>query len=135
VTTYDFEVSAIISARADVVFATWMSSTGHSRMTGGEALIDSRVGGSYSAWGGYITGTTLVLESPRCLVQSWRSADFGPDDPDSTIEVTFDPLESGTRVTIRHRGVPSDQRGYESEGWAEFYLEPMTTFFARSPAG
>ena len=101
----------------------------------GEALIDPRVGGSYSAWGGYITGITLVLESPRHLVQSWRSANFGPDDPDSTIDVTFDTFESGTRVTIRHRGVPSDQRGYESEGWAEFYFNPMMAFFAGSPSG
>jgi uncharacterized protein YndB with AHSA1/START domain len=135
VTTYDFEVSDIIRARPDDVFATWMSSEGHSQMTGGDALIDPRVGGSYSAWGGYITGTTLVLDSPTHLVQSWRSADFGPGDSDSTIDVTFDPVEGGARVTIRHRDVPSDQRGYESEGWAEFYFDPMKAFFEGSPAG
>lgn len=132
---YDFEVSAIIPARPADVFATWMSSKGHSRMTGGEALIDPHVGGFYSAWGGYITGTTLVLDSPTHLVQSWRSTDFGPGDPDSTIDVTFDPVESGTRVTIRHRDVPSDQRGYESEGWAESYFSPMRAFFGGTPAG
>ena len=62
-TTYDFEVSAIIPARPADVFATWMSSKGHSRMTGGEALIDPHVGGFYSAWNsppGWATSRTSV---------------------------------------------------------------------------
>jgi activator of HSP90 ATPase len=127
--TYDFVVSDVVVAPRAEVYDTWLSSEGHSAMTGGIALIDAREGGSYSAWDGYITGVTTLLDAPTRVVQSWRSANFGPEDPDSTIDVTFEEVGGGTRVTVRHSGVPIDQRGYEEGGWAKSYFEPMKAFF------
>jgi activator of HSP90 ATPase len=127
--TYDFVVSDVVSAPRAEVYDAWLSSEGHSEMTGGTAVIDAREGGSHSAWNGYITGTTTLLDAPHRVVQSWRSADFSPDDPDSTIDVTFEEVEEGTRVTIRHSRVPIGQRGYEEGGWATSYFEPMKAFF------
>jgi hypothetical protein len=38
-----------------------------------------------------MTGTAIELESFHRIVQSWRTSQFTEDDPDSQIEVTFDP--------------------------------------------
>ena len=127
--TYDFEVTAIVPATPRAVFDAWMSSTGHAAMTGAGAEVDARVGGQYSAWDGYITGRTLALEPGRRIVQSWRTAEFADDHRDSTIEVLLEPTEGGTRVTIRHTGVPADQTGYERGGWQENYFDPMQAYF------
>jgi hypothetical protein len=48
-----------------------------------------------------MTGTAIELESFHRIVQSWRTSQFTEDDPDSQIEVTFDPsiLRSSERAS------------------------------------
>ena len=127
---YSFEVSGEVPASPQEVFDVWMSSEGHSAMTGGAAHIDARVGGQFDAWDEYIHGTTLVLEAPDRLVQTWRSANFGDHDEDSQIEVTFVATETGTLVTVRHSNVPDGDLGYENGGWQQSYFTPMKSYFS-----
>lgn len=128
--TYNFEVSAIVPASPEQVYETWLSSSGHTAMTGADASVDPRVGGNYDAWDGYITGRTIALDPGRRIVQSWRTADFTEEDLDSEIDVLFEAVDEGTRVTINHSDVPALQRGYEEGGWEESYFVPMREYFA-----
>ncbi|MGD1014454.1 MAG: hypothetical protein ABR963_08730 [Acidimicrobiales bacterium] len=59
---YDFEVSGLVAASPEAIYRAWMSSDGHSAMTGGEAHVDPVVGGEFTAWDQYIKGTTLELD-------------------------------------------------------------------------
>jgi len=127
---YDFEVSDTIPATAHDVYAAWMSSEGHSAMTGADAQVDPRVGGTHSAWDGYITGRTVALEPDRRIVQTWRTSEFADEHPDSQIEVLLEPVEGGTRLTVRHTNVPDGQLGYQHGGWQESYFDPMRAYFA-----
>ncbi len=128
--TYDFEVSGTMSASCEDVYRAWLSSEEHTAMTGGDAVIDPTVGGAFTAWGPYITGTTLELEPFYRIVQSWRTERFTGADEDSQIEVTFEPVGDETLVTIRHSNVPSEHRGYEDGGWQKSYLDPMKDYFS-----
>lgn len=127
---YDFEVSDTLPGTPDAIYEAWMSSDGHTAMTGAEAHVDPRVGGAFDAWDGYITGHTLVLEPGRRIVQSWRTSEFTDEHEDSQIEVLLDPTGEGTRVTIRHTNVPDGQLGYEQGGWQDSYFDPMREHFA-----
>jgi uncharacterized protein YndB with AHSA1/START domain len=129
--TYDFELSAVVPAAPADVYEAWLSSELHSAMTGGAATIDPVVGGTFVAWDGYITGTTLELEPPRRVVQTWRTQNFVDGDADSRIEVLFTPEGDGTLVTVRHRNVPVGHQGYENGGWAKSYFDPMIAYFAQ----
>lgn len=126
---YDFEVSDVLPATPEAIYAGWLTSDGHSAMTGSQARVDARVGGEFEAWDGYISGRTLALEPGRRIVQSWRTAEFSAADEDSRIEVLLEPLGGGTRITLRHTNVPNDQRGYEQGGWQENYFDPMRAYF------
>ncbi len=128
--TYDFVVSEQIPAPPEEVYAAWMTSEGHSAMTGGEAHLGPNVGDEYDAWDGYIHGTNLVLEPPRRIVQTWRSANFTDEHEDSQIEVLLEGNDEGTLVTVRHTSVPSDQLGYEDGGWQKSYFDPMKAHFS-----
>lgn len=128
--TYNFEVSEQIPASREEIFSAWMSSEGHSAMTGGVAHVDPVVGGAYDAWDGYIHGTTLALEPSTRLVQTWRSAGFTEENEDSQIEVRFEANDAGTLVRVRHSIVPSDHQGYENGGWQKSYFDPMKAYFA-----
>jgi activator of HSP90 ATPase len=127
--TYDFEVSDEIPASPEGIYEAWMSSEGHSAMTGAEAHVGPAVGDEFDAWDGYIHGKTLELEPSRRIVQSWRSTQFTDNDEDSRIEVLLDGNDDATLVTVRHSNVPSDHRGYEDGGWQQSYFTPMKAYF------
>jgi uncharacterized protein YndB with AHSA1/START domain len=127
---YAFEVTGEIPASCEDVYCAWLSSEMHTDMTGGDAVVDPVVGGEFSAWGDYIVGTTIELEPFHRIVESWRTSQFSDDDSDSQIAVTFDPVDTGTLVRIRHSNVPNDHRGYENGGWQKNYLEPMSKYFS-----
>ena len=71
------------------------------------------------------------LESPRRIVQSWRTRDFADADVDSRIEVTFRPEGENSRVAIGHSGVPDGQLGYENGGWATSYFALSKKYFSQ----
>ncbi len=125
---FDFTVSAEIPAAPDAVYEAWLDSDGHSQMTGSPAHASAEVGGRFDAWNGYISGRNLELEPGRRIVQSWRTTQFGEDDPDSQIEVTFEAIDGGTRVTLVHTHVPDGHDGYRT-GWHSHYFEPMQKHF------
>ncbi len=128
--TYEFTVAAVMPTTPADVYDAWMTSDRHAAMTGDPARIDARVGGAFEASDGYISGTTLVLEPGRRIVQSWRTTDFGDADPDSQIEVLFEPDADGAKVTLHHTLIPDGQSGYE-QGWRDFYFAPMREYFGR----
>jgi len=59
----EFEVSDVIPASPDVIYAAWLSSDEHSEMTGSPAKVSADVGDDFEAWDGYIQGTNLKLQS------------------------------------------------------------------------
>jgi uncharacterized protein YndB with AHSA1/START domain len=49
------------------------------------------------------TGRVLVWEPPSRLVFEWRAVNFKKDEA-TEVEVCFEPSQTGTRVTVTHRG-------------------------------
>lgn len=127
--TLEFSVSAVIPASPQAVYSAWLDSEGHTKMTGSPANSSANVGDSFDAWDGYITGKNLEIEPGKRIVQSWRTKDFEETHGDSQIEVTFEAVESGAKVTLHHTDVPVGHGKYE-QGWVTHYFEPMTKYFA-----
>ena len=129
---FEFTVSDVIPAGPREIYDGWLDGARHAGMTGDQpATIEARVGGAFSVWNGYLTGTTLAFEPGRRIVQTWRSTKFARDDADSQIEVTFEPVSGGTRVRVRHSNVPDGHTSYRDGGWQDNYFEPMKRYFAK----
>ncbi len=126
-----FEISTILPDTPQRIYAAWLSSEEHTAMTGGHAHIDPRVGGQHSAWDGYVTGTTLELEPHSRIVQSWRTAEFPADAPDSRLEIVLEEAADGTKLTLKHSDLPAGQGSTYESGWGENYFDPMSRYFAQ----
>ena len=111
------------------VYEAWMSSREHGAFTGDTAEIDPRAGRNYSAFSGYISGQTLELEPYRRIVQMWRTTEFPDESPDSRLELLFDAIKGGTRLTLRHSEIPDGQGHQYEDGWKEHYFQPMAAYF------
>lgn len=127
--TYDFKLETLIPAGPKQIYEAWMCSDGHSAMTGGTAHVDGSVGGNFDAWDGFIAGKSLMLTPYTFIRQTWRSAKFEGQDPDSIIEVTLTEKGDKTLLVLEHKNVPDGQTSYEESGWSKSYFEPMKKYF------
>jgi uncharacterized protein YndB with AHSA1/START domain len=124
-----FTISTVLSVPPKRVYEAWMSSEQHGAFTGDTAEIEAKVGGAHRAFSGYITGRTLELVPHRRIVQSWRTTEFPEGSADSRLELTFEPVKGGTRLTLRHSRLPEGQGPQYEDGWKENYFVPMAVYF------
>ena len=124
----EFEISEVIPAKPETVYAAWINTKEHSRMTGVLAQVSAKVGEPFTAWDGYIQGKNLELEPPNRILQQWRTSEFDDSEKDSFLEILFEPDGEGTRVTIRHSNLPEHGMQYR-QGWIDAYFVPMTVYF------
>ena len=123
-----FKVSEIVPATPTEIYKAWLDSKGHSKMTGSRAKISDKVGTSFEAWDGYITGTNLELIPSKLIVQSWRTTEFAETEQDSHLEITLLAVKGGTKVTLSHSNLPAHGEQYR-QGWVDSYFEPMKAYF------
>ncbi len=124
------ELFCDLGAAPKAVFEAWLSSRGHSEMTGSPALFEDGGRGRFTAWDGYISGEVLDVEEGLRILQSWRTTDFAAGDEDSLLELIFHAQGPGTRLTLRHSNLPEGSSKRYEQGWFEYYFEPMKAYFA-----
>jgi len=89
--------------------------------------ISREPGGSFSAFGGYITGRQVELVPNERIVQVWRAGSW---DAGSYSIARFVLVESGgeTKIVFDHTGFPKGQAEHLAEGWRVNYWEPLAKF-------
>lgn len=128
------EMSAVIAAAPDDVYAAWMTAKGHAAFTGAPASISARAGTRHTAWDGYIHGWVLKAGPGRRATLAWRTSDFAPGDMDSLVELSIERAKEGTRVKLTHCEIPEGQGERYTKGWEEFYFAPLAKYFAARTA-
>jgi activator of HSP90 ATPase len=114
-----------LDASPSDVFEMLMNSSRHARFTGEPATIRRRAGGSFSAYGGYITGVNVEIVPNRRIVQAWRGSDW-PKGVYSIAMFELAPLGGRrTVLTFTQHGVPRGHVRSIRQGWIDFYWEPM----------
>lgn len=114
------------------VYEALMDSKKHTAFTGGKAEISRKVGGSFTAYDGYIEGVNEELVKDKKIVQKWRS-DGWPEEHYST--VTFElkkAFRGGTKLSFTQTDVPEDDYESKSDGWFESYWDKMKQFFGEA---
>jgi len=124
------EVSVHIAARPETVFAYFTDPARYVRWMGNLAILEPVPGGSYLVHmrdGVEAAGEFVEVDPPYRLVFTWGwTHGYAPVAPGSTrVVVTLAEEDGGTRVVLRHHGLPDDeQRGHHRKGW-ELYLERL----------
>ena len=124
----EFTIKTNIKATAKQIYKAWLSTQGHTKMTGGVAFVSDKIGETFTAWDGYIKGKNVVLEPYNRIVQSWRSSDFEEGEKDSQIEITLKENNGETELALMHSKVPESGEHY-IKGWDEHYFTPMKAYF------
>ena len=112
------------------VYEALMDSKKHATFTGGKATISRKMGGTFSAYDGYIAGKNIELIQDKKIVQSWRAVDW-PEGVFSTVTFKFTPIPEGTRLDFTHVDVPDGTEEEFTQGWIDNYWESMKVFFEK----
>lgn len=120
--------SVLLPAPAGILYANYLDPAVHAAITGAPVSISGEPGSPFEAFGGSLSGTMLAVIPSRLVVQSWRSVNFGANDPDSTLILTFTSEGSQGRIDLIHLDVPEiDYKGV-TEGWERYYWAPWRQY-------
>lgn len=123
--------SVFIAAKPEEVYDALIDPKKHSIVTGAKATCDTRVGGEFTAWDGYIFGKNLKLEKGKRIVQEWKTTEWPEGYPPSTVEFSFKEKEGGTELTLVHSKVPTEQAEAYRQGWIDYYWKPLGEYFGK----
>lgn len=101
-----------------------MDAKKHGAFYGSSMTISRKVGGKLVSGDGYIAAINMELVPDKKIVQSWRASDW-PEGQYSKATWEFTPVIGGTRLFFTQSGVPEDQYAAVSQGWRDYYWEPM----------
>ncbi len=128
----EFSLTNVFHQPASKIYNTFLSSDGHTAMTGNKtASIKAEIGSKFSFYDGYIWGNIIELRSNEFIKLSWRTKDFSEDQEDSILEIKLVSLEDGcTKLVLSHSNLTELDYRYV-QGWVKQYFEPMESYFTK----
>jgi uncharacterized protein YndB with AHSA1/START domain len=120
-----FESEIHIDAPPDVVFPYLIDPELLVRWQGTKAELDARPGGIYRVEiisGSIARGEFVEVDPPRRLVYTfgWESDEMPIKPGSSRVQVDLEPDGDGTRLHLRHTGLPEDAVPQHREGWDHY---------------
>ena len=112
------------------VYELLMDSKKHSEITESPANINKKVGGTFSAYDGWIEGEHIELIKDKKIVQKWRGADW-PSGIYSEVTFLLKKVSDGCTMEFTQRGVPNEFYEDIKKGWEEYYWKKMKEYFKK----
>jgi activator of HSP90 ATPase len=121
-----FKKTFKINAEPSDVYAALTNPYTIELWSGYPAQMSTEPGTEFSLWEGDITGKNLEFVQDKKVVQEWN---FGEQVEKSIVTITMVPDRENSLVTIEHSNIPDDEYKDISEGWQEYYIGAIISFF------
>ncbi|MBK9391983.1 MAG: SRPBCC domain-containing protein [Bacteroidetes bacterium] len=94
--------------------------------SGYPAEMSTEPGSEFSLWEGDITGKNIEFIQNKKLVQEWY---FGDQTEKSIVTISVFPDKDNSSVTVEHTNIPDEEFDDIAEGWREYYIGAIISFF------
>jgi activator of HSP90 ATPase len=122
----DFKKSFRINAEPSDIYSALTNPYTIELWSGYPAKMSEEPGSEFSLWEDDITGRNIEFVRDRKVVQEWN---FGNQDQKSIVTITIKPDGENSEVTVEHTNIPDEDFADISEGWREFYIGAIVSFF------
>ena len=113
------------------VYEALMNAEIHGDITGANADIEDKEGYSFSIYDSYITGKNVHLVKPNKIIQEWRANEENwPQSHFSILGISLTQEGNKTKMLYEQKGIPSPHAEDISNGWYDYYWNPMQEYFA-----
>ena len=115
-----------IDAPLEIVYALWTTADGLARWWGRALALEATPGGPIHVDLGQpvMVGEFITLEPPHHIVFTFGWSSATPDGDlapcSTTVDVTITPTSTGSRLTLRHHGLPRAHHASHARGWQHF---------------
>jgi uncharacterized protein YndB with AHSA1/START domain len=124
--------SVALDAAPEDVYDALLSARKHSEFTGSPSTANAKVGSTFMAWDGYISGKNIELVKGKKIVQEWTTTEWPAGYPPSRLEFTLTAKKGGgTQLKMVHARVPAEQADDYTTGWYDAYWNPLKEYFQR----
>jgi len=124
------EQTVFFEAAPEEIYDALLDPKKHSAFTGSPATTSAKVGATFTAWEGYITGKNLELAKGKKIVQEWRTTEWPDGYPFSRLELTLTAKKGGTELKMVHSKVPAEQVTDYTSGWKSAYWGPLKEYLS-----
>lgn len=108
------------------VYEAYLDPKKHANFTGAKAKINGVAGGSYSVFGGLISGYNIKLVQDERIIQYWETKSDGwPKGHLSRVDFVLKKRGKGTLMQFTHSNVPKNMVESVGMGWHKYYWAPM----------
>lgn len=121
-----FKKTFRINAETSDVYAALTNPYTIELWSGYPAEMSQVPGSEFSLWEGDITGKNIEFIPDRKLVQEWY---FGDQQEKSIVTINILPEGGNSVVSVEHTNIPDDDFNDIAEGWREFYIGAIISFF------
>lgn len=94
--------------------------------SGYPAVMSEVPGSEFSLWEGDITGKNLEFIRDKKVMQEWY---FGEMADKSIVTISIQPDAGNSQVTVEHTNIPDKDFADIAEGWREYYIGAIVSFF------
>ncbi len=94
--------------------------------SGYPSQMNTEPGSDFSLWEGDITGKNIEFIQDRKVVQQWY---FGDQSEESIVTIIISNDGGNSTVTVEHTNIPDDDFDDMAEGWREYYMGAIVSFF------
>jgi activator of HSP90 ATPase len=94
--------------------------------SGYSAKMSTEPGSEFLLWEGDIEGKNLEFVQDKKVVQEWY---FGDQPEKSVVTISITPDRENSAVTVEHTNIPDEEFDGIAEGWREYYMGAIITFF------
>ena len=124
-------IHQVIAFRAnpEEVYELLMNEQLHSEFSGSAVEMSRDINGRFTVFDDYCTGYNIELEPGKKIVQAWHFREDGwPEDHYSTCTFLFEKTPDGCLLDFTQTGIPVHKTEALTEGWEEYYWQPMKEF-------
>ena len=124
-------MTATVNATPSEVFAALTDSKTIHKWSGQKGMVQAKVGGKFEFFDGWVKGKVLAYKRGKAVSYTWHTADWEKQITPSVVQFTLSPSKSGTKISLKHSGLPDEKSRNEHQGgWTEFVFDPLKEFFA-----
>lgn len=125
---FDLSLEFILSGKPERVMQLLTDPVLIRKWSGGEAVLENKVGGKFEMFDGWVTGKVLKTGGNE-LAYTWKASDWSEETQPSEVHYLLKKDEAGTKVILHHTGFPNaEEMNKHKSGWTDFFFDPMEDF-------